>query len=113
MEALTPFRIETREDASRGIRELHFTFTSAFQSLSHEHQIDLFESYIDYLKTDMNRTDDLANRQGILTVLQISEQLYPHLKNNELPLEETIIVELGEQTEGSSLADLLNNSKLN
>ena len=113
MEALSPFRIETREDSSRGIRELHFTFTPAFQSLSHENQIDLFETYINYLKTDMDKTNDLASRQGMLTVLQISAQLLPHLKDNELPLDETIIVEMGEQAEGSSLADLINNSKTN
>lgn len=113
MEFQSPFIIETIEDVSKGVRELHFTFTQGFQSLNSTQQLTNFETYLAQLTTDMNETNDPAEKQGILTVLQISEQLLPHLKANEIPLHETIIVEMGEQTEGTSLTELFNSSKLN
>jgi hypothetical protein len=35
-----------------------------------------------------------VNRQGMTTILQICEQLQPHIDANELPLEETIVVNI-------------------
>ena len=113
MEIQGPFKIEATEDARTGVRELHFTFTGLFRALGLSHRVSTFEAYMAQLKMDMDRTDDFANRQGILTVLQISEQLLPHLMADEIPLDETLVVEMGERAEGSSLADLLNSSKLN
>jgi len=112
METQGPFRIQTLEDSTKRIRELHFTFTPEFQNMDHESQILEFNNYTDQLKLDIGKTNDPAIREGMFTVLQISEQLFPHLKNNDLPLEETIIVEMGEQTEGTSLSNLINNAKL-
>lgn len=113
MEIQGPFKIEYSEDANQGIRELHFTFTGLFRALGLEQRIATFEAYIEQLINDVNKTEDLNKRQGIITILQISEQLLPHLKANEIPLNETIVVEMGERTEGTSLTELLNNTKPN
>jgi len=113
MEMQGPFRIQTLEDSSKRIRELHLTFTREFQTMSLENQILTFDDYINQLKLDISKTKDLAIQEGMITVLQISEQLFPHIKDKELPLEETIIVEMGEQTEGTSLTDLINSAKVN
>jgi len=112
MDTQGPFRIQTLEDSTKRIRELHFTFTTEFQAMKLENQIIAFEDYLSQLKLDIGKTNDLAIREGMFTVLQISEQLFPHIKDSELPLEETIIVEMGEQTEGTSLTDLVNSAKI-
>ena len=37
---------------------------------------------------------DDARLQGMTTILQVCEQLQPHVEANELPLEETIVVKI-------------------
>lgn len=113
MEIQGPFKIEYTEDAGAGIRELHFTFTGLFRALGLEQRVTTFEAYLSQLAEDINNTNDIANRQGMITVFQISEQLFPHLQADEIPLNETLVVELGEQTEGTSLSELLSGSRLN
>lgn len=113
MNTTGPFKIEYTEDSMAGIRELHFTFTGLFRSLALEQRITTFEAYMNQLIYDIDKTDSLSNRQGLITILQICQQLLPHLQANEIPLEQTIIVEMGETTEGKSLSELLNDSRLN
>ncbi|MDH5547981.1 MAG: transcriptional regulator [Gammaproteobacteria bacterium] len=108
-----PFKIEYLDDPKAGVRELHFTFTGLFKAMGLEQRVATFEAYINQLVDDAKSTDDLANREGIITIIQISQQLYPHLQANEIPLDETLIVEMGDNAEGSSLAELLNGSGLN
>ena len=113
MDVQGPFKIEYVEDAEQGIRELHFSFTGLFRALGQDQRITSYEAYLQQMATELQRTDDLTHRQGLLTVLQISEQLYPHLVAGEIPLEETIVVEMGERTEGTSLNELLNSARPN
>lgn len=113
MEIQGPFKIEYTEDNNAGTRELHFTFTGLFRSLGLAQRVATFEAYMNQLINDIDKTDILANRQGMITILQICQQLLPHLQADEIPLEQTIIVEMGEKTEGTSLSELLNNSSLN
>ena len=44
----------------------------------------------------------------MLIVQQIAEQLYPHVQNGELELDETIVVEIGRDYSSDSLMSLLN-----
>ena len=113
MEIQAPFKIEYTEDAGAGVRELHFTFTGLFRALGLEQRVATFEAYLSQLVADINNMNDIDNRQGMITVFQISEQLFPHLQADEIPLNETIVVELGEQAEGTSLSELLSGSRPN
>ena len=113
MEIQGLFKIESMEDPNKRTRELHFTFAQEFKSLAQEQRNSSLEKYILLLKSDMEKTEDSASKQGMLTILQISEQLLPHIKANEIPLEETLVVEMGERAQGSSLTDLINRAKIN
>jgi len=87
-------------------RELHLDFSDNFRRLSDGQRISEFRSYINILrnKSSGNSLDE-ADRQGMLLILQIAEQLLPHLETDQLPLEETIVIEIKPET---ILGSLLN-----
>jgi hypothetical protein len=101
-----PFDISVH-DPKPTLRELHFSFTPIFQNMSVDQRLETLRSYIESLIKQTENLQDENAQRGIITVLQITEQLIPHIQSNSLPLHETLIVELGEDAEGSSLDDLL------
>ena len=85
-------------DNDTGGRELHLSFKPEFRILPLPQQAETFQAFIDTLKTEIQTLAETdPNRQGMLTILQICEQLKPHIDANELPLEETIEVTLQTQ----------------
>ncbi len=85
-------------DNDSGGRELHLSFRPEFRGLTLPQQSEAFRQFIDDLKQGIQplaETD--PNRMGMLTILQICEQLQPHIDANELPLEETIVVTIQSQ----------------
>jgi hypothetical protein len=89
-----PFKIGILDSVTGG-RELHLDFTEEFRHLNIAQQADEFNNYIHGLINQISRLDeDDANRQGMITIRQIAEQLLPHIEANEIPLEETIVIEL-------------------
>lgn len=94
MEIQGPFRIGIMQNDLGG-QELHLDFTHAFRALNLAQQADAFREYIAALTVDISELDEQdRNRQGMLTILQVAEQLLPHIEANEIPLEETIVVSL-------------------
>lgn len=82
-------------DNDNGSRELHLKFRPEFRVLNQQQQSETFQDFIQTLNDEIGRLDeDDTNRQGMLTILQICEQLKPHIDANELPLEETIVVNI-------------------
>lgn len=80
-------------------RELHLDFTEAFKRLKLEEQGPAFDAYLAGLRQQIGLTDgDSTDRQGMLLVLQVAEQLAPYIRTGELPLHETIIVEITPDT---------------
>ena len=78
-----------------GGHELHLDFTAEFRAMNIAQQTDAFQRYIHDLINDISRLDpDDPNRRGMLTILQVAEQLMPHVEANEIPLEETIVISL-------------------
>ena len=83
------------EDNSGGGRELRLEFTPEFKALNLQQQSDSFHEFIHFLKTEIDILEEHdPNRQGMLTVQQIAEELLPHIESNEIPLEDAIIVNL-------------------
>lgn len=105
MQIQGPFDIKviTNED-SQG-RELHLTFTNDFRQQTHELRLENFRQHMLDLQQSVQQTDDPAEQQGMLTILQISEQLLPHLEQDEIPLEETIVIEIGSTSPFDHLLD--------
>ena len=82
-------------DNDTGSRELHLSFKPEFRVLNQSQQSESFQEFIKTLINEISKLDETDNnRQGMTTILQICEQLQPHVDANELPLEETIVVNI-------------------
>jgi hypothetical protein len=82
-------------DTDTGSRELHLSFKPEFRVLNLSQQSENFQGFIKTLINEISKLDESDdNRQGMTTILQICEQLQPHIDANELPLEETIVVNI-------------------
>ncbi|GMR17762.1 MAG: hypothetical protein BMS9Abin33_0155 [Gammaproteobacteria bacterium] len=94
-----PIRVGVVDKDDGTGRELHLDFSDNFRQLSDGQRISEFRSYINLLrnKSSGNSLDE-ADRQGMLLILQIAEQLLPHLETDQLPLEETIMIEIKPET---------------
>lgn len=107
-----PLKVSVVEDTGGLSRELHLAFTDSFQSLAVAEQSAHLQAYIDELRNMIeNQQENSPERQGMLTILQIAEQLLPHVASGELALEETIVVEV--QPEFSLQSGLLGGLRLN
>lgn len=90
-----------------GTRQLHLSFTAEFQRMEQQQRVKTYRDYMEQLIAQAQLAEDENSQKGIITVLQIAEQLFPHLQAEQVPLEQAIIVEIGEEAEGSSLDELL------
>jgi len=94
MEITGPLNIGVLDNDSGG-RELHLSFKADFRILNLQQQSQSFQEFIKTLINEIHKLDEAdANRLGMTTILQICEQLQPHIDANELPLEETIVVNI-------------------
>ena len=92
-------------------REIHVGFTDTFQNLTLQEQGRVFNQYVEHLRSQTKAiAKDNQERQGMLTVLQIAEQLAPHVQAGEIPLNETIIIEVSSE---SVLGNLISGRSLN
>ena len=90
-----PLKLSVKEKDTGIGRELHLDFTPSFRQLSAAEQGKIFKDYVNGLQQDITAEDeDSTERQGMLTVLQIAEQLLSHIKANDIELGETIIVDI-------------------
>ncbi len=90
-------------------RELHLSFGPAFRTLDLAGQGAALRRYVGELRQQIEAVSDMTDRdrQGMLIILQIAEELLPHVAAGEMALEETIVVEMGPETRDLSLVDLL------
>jgi hypothetical protein len=94
-------------DHTDGTRQLHLSFTAEFQRMQQPQRLKTYKDYIEHLIAQAQLAEDENSQKGIITVLQIAEQLFPHLQAEQVPLEQTIIIEMGDDAEGSTLDELL------
>jgi len=94
MEITGPLNIGVLDNDTGG-RELHLSFKAEFRVLNLQQQTESFQEFIKTLINAIQQLDESdPNRQGMTTILQVCEQLQPHVNANELPLEETIVVNI-------------------
>jgi len=111
MEIQGPFTVAVNDNNETGLRELHLGFKPAFQQLSLDERLVHLKDYLQTLEQDIQSETDANNQQGMLTILQIAQQLQPHLQSDEIPLDETIIIEIG-PSQSSPFDDLLRGATL-
>jgi hypothetical protein len=104
-----PLRISIVNNDDNQSRELQLNFTDAFQQQSAEQRIASFREYLQRLQQDLQQSQNEAEQQGMLTVLQIGEQLLPHIEQDEIELSETISIEIAP---ASPLEQLLSGATL-
>ena len=103
-----PLKIAVLDQPDQPGRELHIDFTEDFRSLEHSLQVQRFSEYLQSLGQGIESLgEDDPNRQGMLIVQQIAEQLLPHIQGADLELDQTIIVEMGRDYTSDSLMSLL------
>lgn len=108
MDIQGPLKIGVLDDPEKMGWELHLSFTDEFKAMSLESQGQSFRDYLAGLEREIAARDEHdRNRAGMLIVQQIGEQLLPHVQAGEIAMEETMIVEIG-QNQAVSLTELLN-----
>jgi len=90
-----PFTIAVNDNNETGLRELHLGFKPAFQQQNLQNRLNAVKDYLSDLQKNIEAESDANNQQGMITIMQISQELLPHLKSDEIPLDETIVIEIG------------------
>ena len=111
MQIQGPFTIEINDNNETGLRELHLGFIPEFQQAELQDRMQKLNEYLTELQQNIETEVDTANQQGMANILQIAQELSPHLAADEIPLEETIIIEF-ELTETSPINELIRNATL-
>ncbi len=82
-------------DSDIGSRELQLSFTGEFMAMNLQQQSEAFKTYVDEISDEISQySEQDADYQGLLVILQVCEQLLPHIEANEIPLNETIVVNI-------------------
>ena len=90
-----PLRIRTETSDGEEKFNLSLSFTKEFQELDRTLQTADFTAYLEQLRTHSSTLDEAdPNRQGMLIVLQVGEQLLPLIREGSLPLNETLEIEI-------------------
>ena len=111
MEIQGPFTIALSDNSDSGLRELHLGFKPEFQQLDLKSRLSSLQQYLTGLERDIPNETDEDNKQGMITILQIAQQIQPHLASDEIPLGDTIIVEIG-PSQASPFDDLIRSATL-
>ncbi len=103
------FKIVSYDDSDD--REVHVDFNEEFQQLKLEEQACQFSDHVSSLKLQASSLEeDSQERQGMLFVLQFLEELVPRVQAGDIPLNETIVVKVMEE---SPLKQLISGLQIN
>ncbi len=95
MEIQGPFTIAVSDNSETGLRELHIGFKPAFQQQELSIRLNTIKAYLVELQKTIEAETDANNQQGMITIMQVAQELMPHLETDEIPLNETIVIEIG------------------
>ena len=98
-----PLNINVVDNSDSNSRELEITFTTEFQSLDITGRVGDFKKHMNQLQKSIHATSEPGEQQGMTAILQICEGLLPHIEADEIPLTETIAIEIGESSPFDSL----------
>ncbi len=106
-----PLRISVAETTDGQGWVLVLAFKPEFQVLDVPTQGAQFQDYLQQLNDDIASLDEGDhNRAGMLIIQQIVEQLLPHVAAGELEIEESIIIQIQQNSQVVALTDLLQQS---
>ncbi len=104
-----PMNITIGDPADGQGRVLAVTFKPEFQALEIAEQGTEFREYLQSLSdniSDIKDENDRA-RAGMLIVQQFAEQLLPHIESRALALDESMVVQIRQESQVTALTHLL------
>lgn len=108
MEINGPLKIGVIDSPETDGWELQVTFTDEFKHAGLEEQGGAFEDYLRELEENIDALPEGdRDRDGMAIVYQLCSQLLPFIKEGQIALEETIVVEIG-RSQAVSITDFLN-----
>ena len=106
-----PFKISVVEIADSESKELHLTFTDQFSNCELSERASIMKKYVSELNSSIQKLPaESQDRQGMLIIEQLSNELLPHIIKDELDLEETIVIEINKEL---GITSLIESSLLN
>lgn len=91
-----PLLINVQDDDVQNKRTLEISFREEYQQLELSQRVSEMTKYIQSLfQNAQTLQDGQADKEGLLLIMQICEQLLSHLQQDELDLAETISFEMG------------------
>jgi hypothetical protein len=109
-----PLIVRVLDDDIQNKRTLEIDFTEQYQELTTEQQAADMKKYIQQLFRNAEPLPDKdSNRQGLLLIMQICEEILPLIQQQELDLNETITMELAAQTVSPEISVSLTDLKMN
>jgi hypothetical protein len=111
MEIQGPFNLAINDNSETGVQELHLSFKSDFQQLPLAKRLQTLQQHLHELQQNIARESNDASRQGMHALSQLVEQVYPQLAADEIPLNETLIIEMA-PSQSVPLNDLLRSTAL-
>ena len=86
-----PFTVSVIESQSLSQRELQLAFTEEFRDLNLTQRIRQWDAYIHRLRRDSAMLlESDADRQGMLTLLQVVEPMREHIADDTIDLQQTL-----------------------
>lgn len=89
--------------------EIHISFKSSFIAMDNDARKKYFSVYMGNLQQQLLSPLDDSEKQGMMTVLQFCQSIFPHLSNDEISLDDTMIFEM---VPDNPIENLLSESKL-
>ena len=90
-----PFNASRTENEDGPGHQLHISFTEAFRALDIGAQGDAMAAYIADLHQQSHAAEAGSREQmGMLIVLQLTEQMLPHIQAGEMDIDQTIVAEI-------------------
>ena len=93
-----PLDIKVVDNSAEKSRELEIKFTDTFKSADLDERINQFKQHIGQLQKSIHSSTDPVEQQGMVAILQICEELLPHISSDEIPLTESIAIEIGQSS---------------
>ena len=108
MEINGPLKIGVIDPPDTPGWELQVTFTDEFKQADLAQQGRIFEDYLKELAEGIaSLPEGDCNRDGMAIVHQLCSELLPYIREGQIALEETIMVEIG-KAQAVSITDFLN-----
>ncbi|MCK5360296.1 MAG: hypothetical protein KAJ95_06690 [Gammaproteobacteria bacterium] len=109
MDIKGPIKYAMEKNPNGLVTAIHISFTGIFRLLNTEKKKQVLEGYLAELTRNIEAEMNDQERQGMLLVQQLVEQLLPPILAGEIDLDETTVIEV-EQEHSIYIKDISGNA---